>query len=697
MEDDEGLGLSSGCFDSYNDDVYGHDGQQDDSDYSIARDPDEVQLSQSPSPDHVPDNDRESILMEDREPARHTSPGLSNSMFANYAEPATDMSHRPLAIRDTQPHLLRPNAARGGAFQSRFTPRNTPRQPIEARGRQLHRSTIEQSKSRRTDPARDGSAFFGSDRRTGGQDQRQYQRDNTGIKRPRDQSDSASVGRPAKRTGTGLGGLGDIGNIVELSHQVKPRKDVKVIKGGDGMTTNLTVSGPKPVAVCTTYGRGIVMETDASKKGLEAVKSATQFAAAVSPLGRAVNYIVPVQPMLTRKGTGSAGSRIRPPQGTPKQLFMAPPPETGGDLSRGRLEPRKVPCELCKSTYHRTGRCPWSQTRNGDVTTCPWHDKTPNTPEDRHVMGAPAEADPWGKMIGCKEFLSLNLAFQTDLEALVDLLIVTRKHEAPLRVKSPSHCFVRLGVFYAKRFCQGNMPSQISFVWPYLKHEALDNKDVLRELALGQRAKTLMPPGFLDDKTIEEIIQMLHESKIPPQVHDPNTNAHTAHKNAVPEPVTFLEDMYNPILLDSHQEPLGVHQNMTEPPIRQVDAEEHGASGFYDEGDTMAEDPPRPAAQESTVSDDMDLADNPGLRTNGEGDIIATRESIPPVLWEAMETVRSRGRWFLSSFVIDVMEDLEANIIHDDITLDCFRDFLLSDNEQIPEIKSACDVVNWYR
>lgn len=41
--------------------------------------------------------------------------------------------------------------------------------------------------------------------------------------------------------------------------------------------------------------------------------------------------------------------------------------------------------------------------------------------------------------------------------------------------------------------------------------------------------------------------------------------------NAVPEPVTFLEDMYNPILVENDQQPLGARQDKTESPVRHND------------------------------------------------------------------------------------------------------------------------------
>lgn len=129
-----------------------------------------------------------------------------------------------------------------------------------------------------------------------------------------------------------------------------------------------------------------------------------------------------------------------------------------------------------------------------------------------------------------------------------------------------------------------------------------------------------------------------------------------AHQNAIPEPVSFLEDTYNHILLDNRQEPLGVHQDDTKPPARQIDAEGHSASSFDDDGNTVAEGPPRPAAQES----------NSEIKSITAGGVVATRESIPPVVWEGLEIFGGRG--FLSSFVIDVIEDLEADIINNDIT-----------------------------
>lgn len=310
-------------------------------------------------------------------------------------------------------------------------------------------------------------------------------------------------------------------------------------------------------------------------------------------------------------------------------------------------------------------------------------------------MSAPNEVDPYGKAIGCKSFLALNLAFRADLEALVELLIVTRRHEAPLRVKSPSHCFVRLGIFYAERFYQGKMPRRIDFIWPYLKHEAVENKAVLQELALGQRVSALMPPGVLDGKTIEQIKGILHEGRIPVQVYEKNNSARMALQNAIPEPVSFLEDTYNDILRKNRKRPLGAHQNKTQSPVRHTDAEEHGASGVVDNDAVMDENPPQPDAQETTVPDNMDVTVNTGLRTNAAGEIVVSRESVPSQIWEALETVRGRGAMFLTSFVRDVIDWVETDSIDDSVTLDEFRDLLISEHEHIPEIKAACKAVNW--
>lgn len=312
-------------------------------------------------------------------------------------------------------------------------------------------------------------------------------------------------------------------------------------------------------------------------------------------------------------------------------------------------------------------------------------------------MDARAEVDRHGHEIGCKDFIALNLTIQADLEALVDLLIVTRRHEAPLRVKSPSHCFVRLGLFYAERLCQGKMPAAINFSWPYLKHEANQNKAVLSELAYGRRDKALMPPGILDGKTIEQIKDMVCQGQIPHQFCSREVSAHKAHQDAAPEPVTFLEDLYNPILRDNGQPLLGEDQGDTQSPARQVDAEEHAASQVGIDPDAMTDEHPAPVAEQTSAdvqSDVMVDANTNAFRVNSKGQVVVTRESIPDVVWDAMETVRGRG--FLSKFMTEVMDDLTAGDITDEHTLDVFRDMLLTENGTVPEIIEACNAVNWH-
>lgn len=200
-DDDDTIGLGSMGIDQWDedDDIYGDDDQQDDSGSSILRDSNYVRKSRSPFSEHGSIDDSESIFSTlETDPAQPTlrglsasrhanqpdvQPGLSASMHANQpdvqpglaasrhanhsgssladqqnlrAGPVTDTSHPPLVIRATQPHLLRPNAARGGAVQSPFTAQNNPRQPTEARGRPLYRTTTAQSNSRQPNPARDG-------------------------------------------------------------------------------------------------------------------------------------------------------------------------------------------------------------------------------------------------------------------------------------------------------------------------------------------------------------------------------------------------------------------------------------------------------------------------------------------------------------------------------------------------------------
>ncbi|KAJ4406480.1 hypothetical protein N0V82_010115 [Gnomoniopsis sp. IMI 355080] len=468
--------------------------------------------------------------------------GLQPSMHANTAEDQPQQAH--------EPGLETSRSANASATTRHTLPRQSPWQRPSSsntarEGSLFERSSIGSSGSSNDRQRRPGiSSLLNLGRNTG-----INSADKNAGKRPRDDyeaDDILSVNPPAKRTDRSQSSMGA---ILEAAEKVKLTEDVTVVEGRDGMPTGTIMQGPKPATSATLYGGGIWLDHNASKEALESVKAASELAAMASPVGRAGNYIVPIQATIPRSGRGAVFAIPTP--GPTRQLFTADqlPPLNPSREKRGYDDP----CSLCTSCRHKTGRCPWPRNRHGDVPTCPWHDKTASVHDPPHVLDASHEVDKFRKRLGCPSFASLDLSNLADLETLVDKLIVDRQYEAPLRVKADKHCFVRLGIYYAERFFDGDMPPKIGFVWPYLKHEACEHAAILEDLAVARRDKASMPPGILNGKSIKQIKYMVIKGEIGPQVYNHEENAVVAHRNAIAVPETFLEEHYGWLKMTSRQ------------------------------------------------------------------------------------------------------------------------------------------------
>lgn len=535
----------------------------------------------------------------------------------------------------------------------------------------------------------------------GNQGQGQAQGQGKG-KRLRDDSPEPDDMPPAKKPG-GFGGLASfasMGTFLNASHGLNLNKGLKVSKTDTGVPQAPTMKGPKPPCVASTYGNGTIMDTDWSNSSLEQIKQATELARKSSPIGRALHIIVPFRPLFPHKH--STWQWLHSSGEEPEMLFAKPPPDPAMVLAI--QQPGS--CQLCGSMRHKTGRCPWSQNGQGDVATCPWHDKTAADSPTPHVIDAITMRAEDGQETGCREFSSLNIAIEADLEMLIKVLIVDRQKEAPLRMRRPLFCFVRLGIYYAERYHGGQMPPKINFNWPYLKHEAVRFSRQLKELAQGQRTKDNMPRGCLQGRSIDEIKEMLFQGDIPRQIHNRTLTAIRAHQMSEPESRTFLDrDYYRLEDQPTDRDPCP-DDAFTVDSTLQYDGDSNGdgnGDGAGDGGKCMDIDPSQPQPESSKESGDSVTVGNPSdigpghyaVRAMPYVNDIATRANIPPEIWNAMLRCRDRGE--LDNFLREVMDDIECYRIG---TPACDLDILfasLAENCHHRFIREAMVEVGWLR
>lgn len=97
-------------------------------------------------------------------------------------------------------------------------------------------------------------------------------------------------------------------------------------------------------------------------------------------------------------------------------------------------------------------------------------------------------------------------------EFLIKWLIVERPHKAPSRVEDQTLGFVVLVLDYSRKYCNGEMPQQVNFRWPYTKAEARRYESTLKRY--DELGPDQMPQGMLDGKSMTEIGAMRDRGEI---------------------------------------------------------------------------------------------------------------------------------------------------------------------------------------
>ncbi|KAK7719996.1 hypothetical protein SLS64_002177 [Diaporthe eres] len=199
-----------------------------------------------------------------------------------------------------------------------------------------------------------------------------------------------------------------------------------------------------------------------------------------------------------------------------------PPPRVGQNVT---LTQRSASCAVCRTDTHGTGDCPGGhEMRHGDVPICPYCHTTSANDMRGHTFDT-NEINTGRKDWGCRYIREVVKEYKTNVDArkfLTEHLLVNRKGKGPVRAYRQENCFVALALEISRRWCDGQMPEDIDYVWPLTKADAVRHAAALRNwdnLAPDDR-----PRSSLDGLEIGEICRRYEAGDIPPQIFGPYDN-----------------------------------------------------------------------------------------------------------------------------------------------------------------------------
>lgn len=225
---------------------------------------------------------------------------------------------------------------------------------------------------------------------------------------------------------------------------------------------------------------------------------------------------------------GQNQNRNRPQnqiQNRPQNQFQNRPQNQVQNPPQNQFQGPALPvlCVLCNSKIHPMGQCPIpTSVHRGDTAVCGPH----NTTNRYHHRGPIFDCSATNPQSTCRAVRDAQNGITRHVkgerehwEFLIKWLVVERKRKAPIRVEDPTLDFVGLVLDYSALYCDGQMPPQVNYRWPYTKAEAYQYQRGLRrydEIGLDQ-----MPKSMLDGKSLAEIKAMRDRGEIPLQIHDP--------------------------------------------------------------------------------------------------------------------------------------------------------------------------------